>query len=530
MIPVIQTAVHLSSLTSPLPLFPSGAALVIILDLVVAAAMPAAPSPARIFSDHMVLQRDLPVPVWGRADAGQLVTVEFAGQSVKAKASDEGHWQARLDALKANSAGRVMRIRSASGEDDVVIRDVLVGEVWFSGGQSNMAYTTGQMARRLPEGKALVGGAELGGIRLRKVNERDAPLPRDNLTGGSWDVCSPQSVGRHSAVAFVFARRIHRALGVPVGIIDCSWGGTPIEPYIPADAFTGHPTLEKLAALTKAGDIEAVRRLPGGTFARSPAWLAGAIYNGRIAPVAPYAIRGAIWYQGESNSGRGEDPRMYAHKMRALVRGWRNAWGREDLPLYFVQLPQWKSYAWTYLREEQLRALDQEYTGMAVTIDLDNAGDIHPPNKIDVGERLARWPLAKLYGKKIPFSGPLFREAEVRGVEVVVRFDYAKEGLMAGRIEGVRIIVGAKDDVLHGFELAGKDGVWYRAKAKVNGQAVLVNSPQVKHPLAVRYACHPEAPKQRPWNLYSKAGLPASPFCSDWSKMPYDPGKNPLPE
>ncbi len=513
-----------------LPFLSCRAAVIIILSFSATRVMLAAAIPARIFSDHMVLQRDFPPPIWGKAAAGDSVVVEFAGQSVKTKANNDGRWQVRLEPMEANSGGRAMQISSSTGGDPVVIRDVLVGEVWFSGGQSNMAYTAGQMAGRLAEGRALVAAADLETIRLRKVNERDSPVPRDNLTGGGWDVCSPQSVGRHSAVAFVFARRIHRALGVPVGIIDCSWGGTPIEPYIPADAFTGHPTLEKLAALAKTGDIEAVKRLPGGTFARSPAWLAGAIYNGRIAPVAPYAIRGAIWYQGESNSGRGEDPRQYAHKMRALMRGWREAWGRRDLPLYFVQLPQWKSYAWTYLREEQRRALDAGHTGMAVTVDLDNAGDIHPPNKIDVGERLARWPLAKLYGKKIPFSGPLFREAEVRGAEVVVRFDYAKEGLMAGRIGGVRIIVGAKDGVLHGFELAGKDGVWHRAKAKLNGQTVLVNSPQVKHPLAVRYACHPEAPKERPWNLYNKAGLPASPFCSDWSKMPYDSAKNPMPE
>jgi hypothetical protein len=164
---------------------------------------------------------------------------------------------------------------------------------------------------------------------------------------------------------------------------------------------------------------------------------------------------------------------------------------------------------------------------MAVTIDLDNANDIHPPNKIDVGERLARWPLAKLYGKKVVFSGPLFRDAKIRDSEVVVRFDYAKQGLMVGHIEGVGKIVEAKADVLHGFELVGEDGVWHPAKAKVDGQTVLVKSLQVKQPVAVRYACHPEAPQNRPWNLYNKSGLPASPFCSDWSKMPYDPAKNP---
>jgi sialate O-acetylesterase len=286
--------------------------------------------------------------------------------------------------------------------------------------------------------------------------------------------------------------------------------------------------LVKLAKYAKAGNTEAIKKMPGGTFVRSSAWLVGAIYNGRIAPVAPYGICGAIWYQAESNCGRGEDPRDYRHKQRALVQGWRQAWNNENLPFYYVQLPQWKSYAWTYAREEQLQAMKVEGTGMAVTIDLDNANDIHPPNKIDVGERLARWPLAKLYGKKIPFSGPLFRKAKFRNAEVAVGFDYAKEGLMVGRIEGVGKIIEDKDGVLNGFELVGEDGVWHPAKAKVQGQAVLVKSLQVKRPVAVRYACHPESPKDRPWNLYNKSGLPASPFCSDWSKMPYDPAKNPM--
>jgi sialate O-acetylesterase len=518
------------SLLASCPLFLScRVSVVICLSFAAATVMPAALRPARIFSDHMVLQQDLPVPVWGSAEAGQMVVVEFAGQSVQAKASDAGRWQVRLEPMQANSRGRMMQVRS-SAADPVVIRDVLVGEVWFSGGQSNMAYTTGQMAGRLAEGRALVEAANMKGIRLRKINERDSPLPKDDLAGGSWEVCSPQSVGRHSAVAFVFARRLHRELGVPVGIIDCSWGGTPIEPYIPADAFTGHPTLEKLAALAKTGDIEAVRRLSGGTFARSPAWLAGAIYNGRIAPVAPYAIRGAIWYQGESNSGRGEDPRMYAHKMRALMRGWRNAWGRGDLPLYFVQLPQWKSYAWTYLREEQLRALDQEYTGMAVTIDLDNAGDIHPSNKIDVGERLARWPLAKVYGREVACSGPLYRGISVRGNTLIVDFHHAEGGLMTGSIDGVGKLTPQPDAALNGFEVSGKDGKWHVAKAKIQGSSVAVFSPVVQQPVALRYACHPQAPAGSPWNLYSREGLPASPFCSDWNRMPYDPARNPMPE
>jgi sialate O-acetylesterase len=519
-----------SLFVSCLPVLSCRAVVIIFLSFSAAGVISAAAIPARIFSDHMVLQQDLPVPVWGMAAAGDSVVVEFAGQSVRTKAADDGRWRVRLEPMKANPGGRVMQISSLTGGDPVVIRDVLVGEVWFSGGQSNMAYTTGQMAGRLAEGRALVEAANMKGIRLRKINERDSPLPKDDLAGGSWEVCSPQSVGRYSAVAFVFARRLHRELGVPVGIIDCSWGGTPIEPYIPADAFTGHPTLEKLAALAKTGDIEAIRRLPGGTFARSPAWLAGAIYNGRIAPVAPYAIRGAIWYQGESNCGRGEDPRQYAHKMRALTRGWRDAWGRRDLPLYFVQLPQWKSYAWTYLREEQRRALDAGHTGMAVTVDLDNAGDIHPPNKIDVGERLARWPLARVYGREVTCSGPLYRGISVRQETIIVDFEHAGTGLMIGRIDGVGKVTPQPAGALNGFELFGEDGAWHPAKGKVKGSSVVVSSPGVQKPVAVRYACHPEAPKERPWNLYNKTGLPASPFCSDWSRMPYDPGKNPMSE
>ena len=381
----------------------------------------------------MVLQCELPVPVWGRAAAGSEVLVEFAGQSVKTKADGEGRWKILLEPLKANAAGRDLVVQVAA--ERTVIRDVLVGEVWFAGGQSNMDYRVGGMARRLAEGRALVKAAELPSIRFRKINESNSPSPQEDLKrGGGWVVCSPRSVAGFSAVAYVFAQRLHLELGVPVGVMDCSWGGTPIEPYIPIEAFKGHPTLERLGELGKAGDIAGVRALAGGTYARSAAWLAGAIYNGRIAPVAPYAIRGAIWYQAESNCGRGEDPRDYAHKMRALIRGWRGVWGRKSLPVYFVQLPQWPSYAWTWMREEQRRALDEPGTGMAVTIDLDYANHIHPPNKIDVGERLARWPLAKVYSRKVPVSGPLFRGVELRAGKAVVSFLHAGGGLMAGKL------------------------------------------------------------------------------------------------
>ena len=497
------------------------------LFLLVLPAGASAAGPAKIFSDHMVLQCELPVPVWGKAAAGAEVKVEFAGQSVQTKADDKGRWKLQLAPLKASATGRNLVVQVAA--ERAVIRDVLVGEVWFAGGQSNMDYKVGAMARRLAEGRALVKAAELPSIRFRKINESNSPTPQDDLKrGGGWVVCRPGTVPGFSAVAYVFAQRLHRELGVPVGVIDCSWGGTPIEPYIPIEAFKGHPTLERLGELGKAGDIAGVRALAGGTYARSAAWLAGAIYNGRIAPVAPYAIRGAIWYQAESNCGRGEDPRDYAHKMRALIRGWRGVWGRKDLPVYFVQLPQWSSYAWTWMREEQRRALDVPGTGMAVTIDLDYANDIHPPNKIDVGERLARWPLAKVYSREVSVSGPLYRGVSIRDGTVTVTFDHAGSGLMAGRLGGVMKLTESGDGVLNGFALAGKDGAWHEAVAKIEGQAVVVSSKLVKDPVVVRYACYPAASAGLSGNLYNRDGLPASPFCSDWTRMPYDPARNPM--
>jgi sialate O-acetylesterase len=487
----------------------------------------AALQPAKVFSDNMVLQQGVSVPVWGSADVGANVVVEFAGQRAETRADNAGRWKLEFEPLSASAEGRSLSIRS--GNESLLYKNVVVGEVWFSGGQSNMGYSAGSMAKRLAKGKALVAAADYPGIRFRKVNEKNMPMPQEDLKGGSWFVCTPNSVKAFSAVGFIFARRLHEKLKVPIGIIDCSWGGTPIEPYIPAEAFTGHPTLERLAKLSETRDYEAIKAMRGGTFVRSDAWLAGAIYNARIAPVVPYAIRGAIWYQAESNCGTGEDPRDYAHKMRALIQGWRGAWGRPDLPFYYVQLPQWRSYAWTYAREEQRRAMDVPNTGMVVTIDLDFNNDIHPPNKIDVGERLARWPLAKVYRYSTPYSGPTFRSVKRGGNVMSVKFNNVDGGLIVGQA-GVGQVIEIKGGKLFGFELADEGGGWHAANALIRGNTVAVSSVEVSEPKAVRYACHPQAPEGKQWNLYNGAKLPASPFCSDWSLMPYDPKQNPMPK
>jgi sialate O-acetylesterase len=482
--------------------------------------------PAKIFSDNMVLQQGVFLPVWGMAEANTQITVQFAGQKEVVQSDEHGKWRLNLPPLKVNDEPQVFKVYSE--KQTFSFKNVVVGEVWFSGGQSNMGYNAGSMAGRLELGKSLVSTANYPNVRFRKVTDANSPKPKDDLGGGSWFVCDSNSVKSFSAVGFIFARRLYSVLKVPIGIIDCSWGGTPIEPYIPAEAFTGHPTLEKLSNYAKERNYEAIKKMKGGTFVRSDAWLAGAIYNGRIAPVAPYAVRGFTWYQAESNCGTGEDPRDYAHKMRALIRGWRTVWGNNNLPFYYVQLPQWKSYAWTYAREEQRRALDVSKTGMVVTVDLDFNNDIHPPNKIDVGERLALLPLKNEYKIPLTVSGPTFESAQRKGDSMVVRFKNAEDGLMVGKSK-VGEVLEVKNDKLFGFELADKDGVWRPAHATIQNGSVIVSQTGLKGPKAVRYACYPQCPKDKQWNLYNRAKLPASPFCSDWRLMKYDPDKNPMP-
>jgi sialate O-acetylesterase len=341
------------------------------------------------------------------------------------------------------------------GDEHHVVEDVVVGEVWLLAGQSNMEYTAGAMAARLPAGRALVGAADRPAIRLCRIAGADAAEPRTDFEQPCrWDRCTPAVIAGHSAVGFVFASRLHEALGVPVGMIDTSVGGTPIEPWIPERAFAGHPTLEALAGHARAGDVDAIRRMPGGTLVRGDHWLPGRLFNGRIAALVPVALRGVVWYQGESNCGRGEDPRDYAAKLRALVVGWRTSWDRPDLPVCVVQLPQWESPAWPFLREEQRRAAASlEVTGLVVTIDIDHAADIHPPDKISVGVRAARWALTRLHGHDGAGTGPEFAGAARRGAEIVIRFDDAGTGLMTGRFIEPGEVVDSGSAEVNGFEV-----------------------------------------------------------------------------
>ncbi len=478
------------------------------------------------FADHMVLQRDVAVPVWGWADPGEKITVEFAGQARTVEADGKGAWKALLDPMPACAEARVLVVRSGRAGRRIEIADVLVGEVWLGSGQSNMAMGVS----RAKDFEAEKAAASLPLIRMFTEGSRAAATPQEKGTG-AWKVCAPETVGTYSATLYFFGRELHRELKVPVGLINSSVGGTPIESWIAADAQAGVPELKAAAeAAAKADaefDVEAAKATHAKAVARwktlaakakaegKPAPRAprdpvetrarkgnvGGLFNGKIAPLIPYAIRGAVWYQGEANSHPGKGA-LYRHQLPLLVTDWRARWGSE-FPFAWVQLPNFERENtgdnWLLVREAMLKTLRLPKTGMAITVDIGDPKDIHPKNKQEVGRRLSLWALGDVYGRKVPeTSGPLPAGHEVRGAEVIVSFTHAG-GLKA------------RDGDVKGFEVAGADRQWKPAAARIDGAKAVVSSPDVKEPVAVRYAwaMNPDC------NLVNAAGLPASPFRTD---------------
>lgn len=466
---------------------------------------------AGIFGDHMVLQRDRAITIWGWGTKGSKVNVAFADQAIETNVDDDGRWQASLQPLKASSEARDLIV--TSGDDRIALSDVVVGEIWHASGQSNMAMTVNSVANRIPTARDDIRAATLPSIRFRRIDEPQSKIPLSDIPQKSgWVVCSPNSVGHFSAAAFYFARKLQAELNMPIGIIDSSRGGTPIEPFIPREAFQNHPTLEQELALGDAEDLLGIWKLAGGVRARDANWLPGRLFHSRLAPIKQLAVRGAIWYQGESNCGIEEDPRDYRYKMRALIAGWREAFGDATMPVCFVQLPgSGASPNWPYLREQQRLSSDLPSTGMVVTIDLLD-GDIHPPNKFDVGERLARWALAGPYKTKIAKSGPLFDRITIEKERVIVHFQFAESGLMIAQKEGLAEPLEKKEGELSHFEVADAAGQWHPAEAMIDGRTLVVRSAKVSQPVAVRYAYELNPPS---CHLYNRDGLPASPFCSD---------------
>lgn len=475
-----------------------------------------------VIGDNMVLQRHQRVPIWGTADPGEKVTVTFAGQHVTATAKPDGRWVLRLTALAAGGPYEM----TVTGKNTVRLQNVLVGEVWVCSGQSNMAFSVQGSNNAQEE----IAGAEYPMIRLLTVPRVPASEPVSDIEA-QWVVCSPQTVPGFSAVGYFFGRELHKELGVPVGLINTSWGGTP------AESWTTRPTLEEdpefvpiverwnqarenypeqkqkhEEALAKwKGEAEKAKaegkqppRQPSPPLFERKQYEPASLYNGMIAPLIPYAIKGAIWYQGESNAGRAY---QYRSLFSAMIRDWRLQWGQGAFPFLFVQLanfmarePEPAESAWAELREAQAMALRLPKTGQAVIIDIGEADDIHPKNKQDVGYRLALNALAIAYGRDIVYCGPTFRSMELEGDRIRLHFDHVGGGLIA-----------RDGGPLKGFAIAGEDREFVWADAVIEGDIVVVRSGDVPHPVAARYAWanNPDC------NLYNREGLPASPFRTD---------------
>jgi sialate O-acetylesterase len=493
---------------------------------------------AQIFSNDMMLQRDVPVRVWGWADTGEVVSVTFAGASKETKADATGNWAVALPALKEGK-GLEMLVK---GKNQVVLKNLIMGDIWVCSGQSNMEMLLGGCLGAAED----IRGADLPDIRQIKFKRVSAGEPQtDALLETPWQVCSPRTAAGFTAAGFYFAREIQQQTGVPIGLIYTNWGGTRIEPWTPIEGLEIVPELstaleakKKLLVARRAqmatyldqldGWIKVSRANLKSDAALSPApvlpttpdggW--SGLYNAMIHPIVKFPIKGALWYQGEANGTQGE---TYHVKMRALIGGWRKQWGQGDFPFYFVQLANFQApvedpaggNGWAKHREAQRKSLAIPNTGMAVIIDtvpLAQAPDIHPKNKFDVGTRLARWALARDYGKQIVPSGPLFKAAKVEGSKIRLAFEHTGAGLMVGKKDGRNPSSDDPGGKLKQFAIAGADKKWVWADAVIDKDSVVVSSPEVKEPVAVRYAfqMNPDGA-----NLYNKDGLPASPFRTD---------------
>jgi sialate O-acetylesterase len=480
-----------------------------------------------VIGSNMVLQADMKVPIWGWADAGEKVTVTVGDQKAGATADSGGKWQVRWAPMKAGAGPLEMTV---AGKNTLKLTNILVGEVWICSGQSNMEVSVSSSMDSEKE----IAEAKYPKIRLFTVTKATADTPQADCKG-QWFECSPETVPDFSAVGYFFGRELNRVLGVPVGLVNTSLGATRAEPWtsreaLEADAdfkiifgrqkqdLENYPkaleawektkemrladwkaAVEKAKAENTPLPIEPHGPIAPATSANRPS----ALYNGMIAPLVPFAIRGATWYQGESNIGHSVE---YRKLFPAMITDWRKQWGEGDFTFLFVQLANFKARKnepadskWALLREAQAMTLSLPKTGMAVIIDIGDADNIHPKNKQDVGKRLALAALAITYGKDVVYSGPMYESMKVEGDKVRLKFKHIGGGLVA------------KGDKLTGFAVAGEDKKFVWADARIDGDTIVVSAKDVAKPVAVRYAWadNPEC------NFYNKADLPAVPFRTD---------------
>lgn len=494
-----------------------------------------------IISDNMILQQDTKANVWGWADPGEVVKVTLGDKSASTKADPKGHWSVKLDDLDPAS-GKEMTV---AGTNTITIKNVAVGEVWIASGQSNMEFGVKGALNAGDE----IAAAKFPDIRVFTVTKKGSTTPLDDCTG-KWEAATPDTVGHFSAVGYFFVRELHQKLKQPIGLIHTSWGGTPIETWIPESGMKINPAFgehwkKKLAglpeakiaydaALAKWKEAAEKAKADGQPAPRPPrapegpdslTGMPGGLYKGMIAPVAPFTIRGAIWYQGESNSGVNNRGNMdlYGQLFPTMILSWRYEFAkaqgipREDseFPFLFVQLANYRQHHpeptdsyWAQIREAQTGTLEIPHTGMAVAIDVGEENDIHPKNKQEVGRRLALIAEAHAYFSEVEFSGPLYSGMQVEDGKVRLNLSNA---------EGLKSKDGGP---IKGFALAGEDRKFHWADAVIDADHVVVSSPKVPNPVAIRYgwADNPDC------NLVNGAGLPASPFRSDKWKQEPPPG------
>ena len=470
-----------------------------------------------LLADHMVVQRGLPVHVWGMAAPGEAVWVSFRNESRTATADELGRWSVYLPSGEAGGPFSM----TIKGVNVITLTDVLVGDVWVASGQSNMEFPLSGAANA----EAEIAAAKYPRIRLFHVKRKASDYPLANVADAeTWVACSPETVEKFSAIGYFFARDLQQKIGVPIGVIESSWGGTTAEAWTSLGALSADASLMPAFAArarmvqdqaTTVLRLEKEEREFKQASAQAKAegkpeppplpwhpdfdsWGPAALYNGMIAPLTPFAIRGVIWYQGESNAGP-ERASWYARVLETLIGDWRRAWGQGDFPFLIVQIANWNAdpeSQWPVVRDAQRQALTLKNTGLVVTIDIGDAVDIHPKNKQDVGLRLALAARAIAYGEKIEYSGPLNRQLTNEDHALRIWFDHAASGLVV------------RGDELKGFEIAGADRKFSPAQAKIEGSSIVVSSSDVPAPVFVRYgwAANPNC------NLYNREGLPASPF------------------
>ena len=448
----------------------------------------------KVFADHMVLQRDREIPVWGWADSRERIEVTFQDKTYKTRADKTGKWQLKMDPSPAGGPYTL----TVKGTNTLSLQDILVGDVWLLGGQSNMEWPLLQTNG----GEDSIKSADYPHIRLFEVGRHVSIFPIQDVVEASWNTCTPETIANFSAIGYYFGKRLHQNLDVPIGLLDINWGGTVSEAWTSSEALASHPDFkDRIDAYMASGEADfqhAENKGPNG-------W-PSSLYHGMLEPVIPFGIKGAIWYQGESNA-----PRAYQYReiFPLMIQDWRNHWGQGDFPFLWVQLANFKQPVeepkdsdWAELREAQSMTLSLPNTGQAVIIDKGEANDIHPRDKWTVGERLAIAAKKIAYGMDVVYSGPTFNQMKVEGNKARIIFDHVGAGLK----------VHDKYGYIKGFAIAGKDKVFHWATAYQDGNDVIVYSDKVSQPIAIRYGW---ADNPDDVNVYNAEGLPASPFRTD---------------